>query len=128
MNPTNYINTLQHFIKHLSRHFQRTHARAHRHIQTHTHQNNGTHTKKALRVQRRKHGSWGQSWVSVDEPLGIDKTLGTGQRPHSTSGKAKKTPIVCLEELLDRSNSLSPWKCLTAAWFPSYTGIHKCQW
>ena len=35
MNPTNYINTLQHFI--LSHHFQRTHARTRARAHTHTH-------------------------------------------------------------------------------------------
>ena len=46
MNPTNYINTLQHFIQHLSYHFQHTHV--------HTHTHNCTHIGKAFRVLRRK--------------------------------------------------------------------------
>ena len=40
MNPTNYINTLQRFIQHLSYHFQHMHAHTH----THTHTQSQWHT------------------------------------------------------------------------------------
>ena len=82
MNPTNYINTLQHFIQQLSdyiphththtRTHKRTHARARIHTHTHTHRHtytretNGTqmyaytHTGKEFIVQRKKMGLEGR--------------------------------------------------------------------
>ena len=67
MSPTNYRNTLHHFIQYLSHHFQQTHTHTHActhvraHIHTHTHKTNDTqlraHRGTAFRVLRIKDGS-----------------------------------------------------------------------